>query len=61
MMPLVNIEIIGLTTLHIWITVIFHITCCHISLMEKEVWAAQGKDGQARFEEPQWMKAQCIK
>jgi hypothetical protein len=45
MILLVNIEIIGLTTLHMWITVIFHVTCYHISLLEKEVWAAQGKGG----------------
>jgi len=45
MVPSVNIEIIDLTTLHVWITVIFHVTYYHISLLEKEAWAAQGKDG----------------
>jgi len=28
--------------------------------MEKEAWADQGKDGWARFEEPQLTKAQYI-
>jgi len=41
MVPLVNTEIIGLTTLHVWITVVFHVTCYHMSLLEKGVWAAQ--------------------
>jgi len=45
MITLVNIEIIGLTTLHIWTTVVFHVTCSHISLLEKEVWVTQEKDG----------------
>jgi len=45
MITLVSIEIISLTILHIWITVVFHVTCYNISLLEKEVWAAQGKDG----------------
>jgi hypothetical protein len=61
MIPSVNIELIGLTTLHIWNTVVFHVTCYHINLLEKEVWAAQGKDGWARCEEPQRTKAQCMK
>jgi subtilisin-like proprotein convertase family protein len=33
------------TTSHVWISVIFHVTCYHISLLEKETWADQGKDG----------------
>jgi hypothetical protein len=45
MITLVNIQIIGLTALHIRITAIFHVTCYHINLLEKEVWADQGKDG----------------
>jgi hypothetical protein len=45
MKPSVNIQIIGLTTLHIWITVVFPVTCYHISLLEKEAWPDQGKDG----------------
>jgi hypothetical protein len=45
MIPSVNIEIIGSTTLHVLNTVVFHFTCFHISLLEKEVWADQGKDG----------------
>jgi len=44
MIPSVNIEIIGLTTLRVWITVIYHVTC-YISLLEEEVWAAQGRGG----------------
>jgi hypothetical protein len=34
-----------LTTLHVWITAVFHVTCYHINLLEEEAWAAQGKDG----------------
>jgi hypothetical protein len=44
MMTLANTEIISLTTLHVWNTVVFHVTCYHISLLE-EMWAAQGKEG----------------
>jgi hypothetical protein len=45
MISLVNIETIGVITLHARIRVVFLVTCHHISLLEKEIWATQGKDG----------------
>jgi hypothetical protein len=34
---LANIEIIDLITSDEWITVVFHDTCCHANLPEREV------------------------
>jgi hypothetical protein len=42
---LANIETVGLTTSDEWIAIVFHDTCCHTNLPEREVQAAQERDG----------------
>jgi hypothetical protein len=42
---LANTETTGLTTSDEWITVVFHDTCYHTNLPEREVQATQGRDG----------------
>jgi hypothetical protein len=34
---LANIETVGLTALNEWITVVFHDTCYHTNVLEREV------------------------